>query len=91
MTDLNDNIETVEEAQFRLEERKWLHRRGIAKKSFYALLFIVFSSFALLLLGNDSIIDRIEKFEDLLIACVLGFTSIVGFYFGATTWADTKR
>lgn len=91
MSNLNDDVETIEEAQFRLEERKWRHRRDLAKKSFYLMAAIILATFALLFIGDGSIIDRMSSVSEVFVMGLISLTSIVGFYFGATTYADIKR
>lgn len=91
MSNLNDDIETIEEAQFRLEERKWSHRRDIAKKSFYLMVLMILATFALLFVGDGSIIQHMSSVSEIFVMGLISVTSIIGMYFGATTYADIKR
>lgn len=91
MSNLNDDVETIEEAQFRLEERKWMHRRDIAKKSFYLMVLIIVATFALLFIGDGSIISLMSLVSEIFVMALISLTSIIGMYFGATTYADIKR
>lgn len=88
-SNLNDEVETIEEAEFRLEEKKWSYRRGIAQKAFISILATLFGTFGMFLFKDD--ISNFSVIENVVITIVLGLVSIVGFYFGATTWADKGK
>lgn len=89
MSNLNDDIETIEEAEFRLEQRKWEERKGLAKQSFFAMVAIIVATFGLLFVPGAA--EKIDMVSDIIIMALLSTTSILGMYFGATTYADLKK
>ena len=88
-TNLNDEIETIEEAKFRLESKKWNVRRDMAYKSMYLLFFIIF--FVLLMVALGRPLEGLEAISGIIMAAIGGLVSIVAFYFGTTTWYDIKK
>lgn len=87
---LNDEVETKEEAEILLENRKWYHRRGMAYKALYALFIIAALTFGSFFFYTEYI-HLFSSIENVIITIVVGLVSIVGFYFGATTYFDFKR
>lgn len=78
-----------EEAKALLELKKWANRRRMAYISLIAsilmTLFVLYST-----LFDDGITKRLGEVEGLLMTIVLGFFSLVGAYFGFSTWAGKK-
>lgn len=88
--DFCDDIQTKEEAEILLENRKWYHRRGMAYKALYAIFIITALTFGSYFFYTEHI-SLFSSIENVIITVVVGLVSIVGFYFGSTTYFDYKR
>lgn len=87
---LNDDIQTKEEAEILLENRKWYHRRGMAYKALYCIFAIIVLTFGSFFFYTEHI-NLFSSIENVIITALVGLVSIVGFYFGATTYFDYKK
>lgn len=78
-----------DEAKTLLELKKWANRRRMAYISLIAAIIIT-----VFILGStlysDEIAARISTVEGILMTMAFGFFSLVGAYFGFSTWAGKK-
>lgn len=90
MTKENKNILTYEqENEVGLENRKWRHRRRMAYISLYSVIIQLLLCFLFIYLDgvyDYNIIDKFNEISMFLGSVNLGLISLVGAYFGFSTW-----
>lgn len=89
MTEFNlkDNIDTLEEAQFRDNEDLMKNRRKMAFYSLYATSIVAVLLLIFLVLRPE-ILNNFPKIESLITTIVFGWFSVIGLYFGAVSFAE---
>lgn len=84
---LNDDVETKEEALHKQDVDLWKNRRKMAYHCLYmSMLLLVF--LLGMLVWQPSILDNLNKIESLASTIVLGFFGVIALYFGANTLSE---
>lgn len=78
------NKEDAEEEDT-LEKRRWKNRRWMAWLSLITMVFIISAMVFWVPL------DRLDKIGDFIGLAFLSLASVVGFYFGMSTWANVSK
>jgi uncharacterized membrane protein len=84
---LNDLVETKEEAEFKenkdlMKNRRWMAYFSLIAITVFALFLIIALFFA------PQVLDLFGKVEDMLGTIVLGFFGIIALYFGANSLVE---
>lgn len=87
--DLSNGIQTKDEAEYDLETKKLSTRKKMAWVSLAGILGIMLGVF-LVYFHKTFDIERFGAIRPVLETCIYSFTSIVGFFIGSQTFADSK-
>lgn len=71
--------------EFELTARKWRHRRMMAYTSLWSVIGLVLLVIILAATGKTG---TLSEFNSILVMTIGGLISIVGAYFGFSTWYD---
>lgn len=92
MAKTSENILTSEqENSIELENRKWRHRRRMSYISLYTVIIQLILCFVFIFLDGMygyNIIDKFNEISMFLGSVNLGLISLVGAYFGFSTWKE---
>lgn len=86
---LSDGIQTAEEAQYDMENKKLSTRKKMAWFSLTGILGVLIGCF-IIYFAKSFDIERFNAVRPLIETCVFSLTSIVGFFIGSQTFADSK-
>lgn len=86
---LKDGVQTEEEARYHLEETKLSSRKKMAWFSLSGIFGIMLGIF-LVYFHKEFNVDKFSAIRPLLETCIFSLTSIVGFYIGSRTFAESK-
>lgn len=86
---LADGIQTKEEADYDMENKKLSTRKKMAWFSLTGILGVLVGCFVIYFAKSFDI-ERFNAVRPLVETCVFSLTSIVGFFIGSQTFADSK-
>ena len=87
--DLSDGINTQAEAEYDMENKKLSTRKKMAWFSLTGILGVLIGCFVMYFWKSFDI-DRFNAIRPLIETCIFSLTSIVGFFIGSQTFADSK-
>lgn len=86
---LNDDVETLEEAKFKLEKEKWQAKKLLAIKAFWSIIVLTLIISAAFFFKED--ISSFSSISGYLIAVVTGLVSLIGVFMGFSTWFSKSK
>jgi hypothetical protein len=87
--DLTDGINTQAEAEYDMENKKLSTRKKMAWFSLAGILGVLIGCFVMYFWKSFDL-ERFNSIRPLIETCVFSLTSIVGFFIGSQTFADSK-
>jgi hypothetical protein len=86
---LADGVQTEAEAVYVMEEEKLSTRKKMAWVSLVGIVGVLFGCFVIYFVSSFDL-ERFNALRPLIETCVFSLTSIVGFFIGSQTFADSK-